>query len=145
MTALVQVYAYDQNKTRPWPVPSGTQAGTAVISPAGNQPGVTITARGDSTVVKSLVGTASSITLANGGFNNKADEATVAVDGSWAGAVTGVSGTTPLGTLVYAVISSGAITSLTLTATGNTLFGAVDSPLGQASASDCTVKIGVFA
>jgi hypothetical protein len=141
-TILKQVYRYDQEKTRAWPVASGTQAGTAVLSPAGNQPGVAITARGDSTVTTSLVGTATSITLQNGGFNNKPTEATVATDGSWAGAVTGASSSTPRGTLVYFVVADG---TLTLTAGSNVKFGVVDSPLGRATASDTTVLIGVFA
>lgn len=143
---MKQVYGYDQNKTRQWPVPVGTVAGTAVIAPAGDQVGVAITSPGGSTVTKSgLKGSVTSMTIENGGVGNASGHATVATDGSWIGPVTGASDSTPRGTLVYAVVDAGVITSLTLTASTNKKFGVVDQALGRASADGTVVKIGVFA
>lgn len=139
-TILREVYAYNPRLTREWPVASGTLEGTAVLSPAGNQPGVTITPRGDSTAVATLSG-GYSITYPNGAVGQRSDSATVAVDGTWSGAVVGADNTTPKGTLVY-IDSTGA---LTLTATSNTKFGVVDTYPGKGSASETAVKIGVFA
>lgn len=141
-TILSQVYAYNEEKVREWPVPSGTAKGTAILS-ASNQPGVTITPRGDSTATKSLgsAGNAYSITYPNGAVGQRSDSASVAVDGTWAGPVVGATSSTPRNTLVY-IDSTGA---LTLTASGNTKFGVVDAYPGKASASDTAVKIGVFA
>lgn len=140
---LRQVYAYDDEfQTREWPVPSGTLAGTAVIS-AGNEPGVTITNRGDTVLSKNIGPIA--ISFPGGGVGNRSDSATVATGGSWSGAVTGADGTQAKGTPVYAVVSAGAITSLTLTSTSNTKFGVVDSYIGKGVALQTAIKIGVFA
>lgn len=127
-------------KTETWPVASGVQAGTAVIS-IGNQPGVTVTARGDSTVTKSLVGQVTSITFKNGGLSNLSTEATVAIDGSIAYPVTGASASTPKNTLVYYVVADG---TLTLTSASNVKFGKVASFLGKATAASTVVTIGAF-
>lgn len=141
--ATNQVYQYTKGETREWPVPSGTLPGAAVLS-ASNQPGVCLTGRGDNTVTKTRAdGTV--ITRPNGAPGQRSDSATVATDGSWAFPVTGATGATAKNTLVYAVVSSGAVTSLTLTAGSNVKFGVVDSYPGKASASDTVVKIGVFA
>lgn len=140
---LRQVYDYDEEiQTREWPVPSGTMANTAVLS-AGNEPGVTITNRGDATITKTIGPL--TITIPAGGVGNRLDSATVATGGSWSGPVTGADGTQPKGTLVYAVVSSGAVTGLTLTATSNTKFGVVDSYIGKGTSLQTAIKIGVFA
>lgn len=124
---------YTEAKTREWAVPSGTQAGKVVINAQSGQIGVTLTARGDATRSVGIPGVTGG-TVPNGGAGNKPGAATVAVDGSWLFAVTGVtngeSGAggagTDEGTEVYGVVSSGAVTSLTLTASGNTLVGVID-------------------
>lgn len=141
--ALNQVQEYDHNKTRQWVVPAGTLSGAAVIS-ISNEPGVTLTTRGDAVVTKTLAD-GSVITRPNVAPGVRADSAVVAVDGSWAFPVVGASVTTPKNTLVYAVVAAGAVTSLTLTVGTNTKFGVTDSPLGKALATETTVKIGVFA
>lgn len=140
MTVLAQVYAFDRNKTREWPVPSGTPKGTAVIG-VGDQPAVTITNRGDSTNTKTLAG-GYSVTYPNAPVSVRTDSAIVAVDGSWAGPVTGATSATVRNTLVYYVVADG---TLTLTAGSNIKFGVTDNYEGKASASLTTIKIGVFA
>jgi hypothetical protein len=138
-TILSQAYAYTEEKVREWPVPSGTAKGTAILS-ASNQPGVTLTPRGDATASKTLGGVYT-LTYPNGAVGQRSDSAQVATDGSWAGPVVGATSSTAKNTLVY-IDSTGA---LTLTASGNTKFGVVDSYPGKASSTDTTVKIGVFA
>lgn len=140
---LRQVYAYDDEfQTREWPVASGVTAGTALLS-VSNEPGVAITNRGDATITKTIGPL--TVTVPAGGVGNRADSATVATGGTWSGPVTGADGTQPKGTLVYAVVSSGAVTSLTLTAGSNVKFGVVDSYIGKGVALQTAVKIGVFA
>lgn len=137
MTQFTNVYDYTQSKTRPWPVPSGTLAGTPLLSSA-NEPGFTLTARGDTTSTKTLAG-GYSLSYPSGPVGVLDTEAIVATDGSWAGPVTGATSGTARNTPVY--ITAGGV--LTLTATSNTFFGVVDSYPGKASATDTTVKIGV--
>lgn len=139
-TILKQVYAYTPSLVREWPVAVGTLKGTAVVAAGSEQPGVTITNE-PSVVRTSELGGAYSITFPGNDVGNTAGNATVATDGTFAGAVTGASATTAKNTLVY-LVSDG---TLTLTASGNTKFGVVDSFLGKASATDTAVKIGVFA
>jgi hypothetical protein len=139
---LTQVYKGDSEQDREWPVAAGTNAGTAVLS-ISNQAGVTLTNRGDSVLTKQIGYI--SITIPSGGVGNLPDSATVAVNGTYRGAVTGALSTTPKNTLVYAVVAGGLVTELTLTVGTNTKFGVVDSFLGKASASDTAIKIGVFA
>lgn len=122
---------YTESKCREWPVPAGTQAGTVVIHPLSEQVGVTLTARGDSTTAVNIPGVTGG-TVPNGGAGNKANSATVAVDGSWlfpvATAVngdtnpeTGTAGT-PAGTAVYRTTAG----ALTLTEGTNTPVGVID-------------------
>lgn len=123
---------YTESKTREWPVAVGTQAGTVVLHPISNQVGVALTARGDSTVAAGIPGVTGG-TIPNGGAGNKANSATVAVDGSWlltvATAVNGdtnpASGSagTPAGTAVYRTTATGVYT---LSATGGVKIGVVD-------------------
>lgn len=121
---------YTESLTREWIVPSGTQAGTLVIHANSNQVGVTLTARGDSTKSYTTPQGYTISGIPNGGVGNKANSATVAVDGSWLFPVAGVANgdtsaggsATPAGTPVYRT-SAGA---LNLTATGNTKVGYID-------------------
>lgn len=122
---------YTESKTREWPVAAGTQAGTVVLHPISNQVGVTLTARGDSTIAAGIPGVTGG-TVPNGGAGNKSNSATVAVDGSWLLTVATVvngdsnpeSGTagTPAGTAVYRTTAGG----FTLTEGTNTLVGVID-------------------
>lgn len=107
---------YTESKTREWPVPAGTQAGTVVLHPVSEQVGVTLTARGDATRPAGIPGVTGG-TVPNGGAGNKSNSATVAVDGSWLLTVAGVAngdtnpetGTagTPAGTAVFRVAADG--------------------------------------
>lgn len=123
---------YTESKTREWPVPEGPQAGEIVLHPVSSQVGITLTARGDSTTGVNIPGVTGG-TEANGGAGNKANSATVAVDGSWLlevdGAVdgdtnpeTGTAGT-PAGTPVYRVTADG---TYSLTSTDADEIGVVD-------------------
>lgn len=122
---------YDEKKTRRWPVASGTLAGQVVIHANSNQVGITLTARGDAVGAANIPGVTGG-TVPIGGKSMKANEATVAVDGSWLLSVTGVAagdttatsgGGTAAGTAVY-MTSGGAYT---LTSSGNTKIGVVDA------------------
>lgn len=122
---------YTESKTREWPVPAGTLAGVVVIHPLSNQVGVTLTARGDATTSSPLPG-GLSLTHPVGGAGNKANSATVAVDGSWLLTVAGVTngdtnpetGTagTPAGTAVYRLANG----NYSLTEGTNTKIGVID-------------------
>lgn len=122
---------YTESKCREWPVAAGTQAGTVVIHPISEQVGVTLTARGDSTVTAGIPGVTGG-TVPNGGAGNKSNSATVAVDGSWLLTVatvvngdtnpeTGTAGTAA-GTAVYRTTAG----ALTLTEGTNTPVGVID-------------------
>lgn len=123
---------YTESLTREWPVASGTQAGTVVLHPISNQVGVTLTARGDSTVAAGIPGVTGG-TVPNGGVGNKANSATVAVDGSWLLTVATVvngdtnpesgSAGTPAGTAVYRTTATGLYT---LASAGGTQIGVID-------------------
>lgn len=121
---------YTESLTREWVVPTGTQAGTVVLHANSNQVGVTLTARGDSTVAAGIPGVTGG-TVPNGGAGNKPTAATVAVDGSWllpvAGTANGetVAGTgTAAGTTVYRLTAGP--NTLSLTATGGVAIGVID-------------------
>lgn len=105
---------------------------------------VTLTGSGDwtngltstgNTVINKLL----DVGVANGGIGLRADEATVTPTGTYAFDVTGASVATARGTLVY--ITAGNV--LTLTSSGNTLFGKVEFFRGKTSATDTAVTIGV--
>lgn len=123
---------YTESLCREWPVPSGTQAGTVVIHPVSDQVGVTLTARGDSTAAVGIPGVTGG-TVPNGGAGNKANSATVAVDGSWLLEVDGVTdgdtnpetGTagTAAGTAVYRVTADGTYST---TSAGGVVIGVID-------------------
>lgn len=133
------VYAYSKEKTREWPVPDPTPIYTPVLS-AGGESGITITERGSGVTQTRTF--ADGVTITQTGVapvGVRTDSAIVAVDGSWVLPVAGATGTTPRNTPVY--ITAGR--TLTLTATGNTFYGVVDSYPGKATAAATVVKIGV--
>lgn len=121
------IYNGNDELNRSRVVPVGTKSGDPVVQ-GGVRPGVAITSRGDATATKAIDANGWSVTYPNGGFNNASDEATIAFDGTYEFAVTGGLVTTPNETAVYAVVSDGVVTSLTLTAGSNVLFGHVDYP-----------------
>lgn len=125
---------YTESKCREWPVASGTQAGTVVLHPVSNQVGVTLTARGDSTTAAGIPGVTGG-TIPNGGVGNKANSATVAVDGSWlltvatvvngdSNPASGSGGGTPAGTAVYRLNASP--NTITLASASATKIGVID-------------------
>jgi len=122
---------YTEGKTREWPVASGTLPGTVVLHPISNQVGITLTARGDATGPANIIGVTGG-TVGIGGAGNKANTATVAVDGSWILTVVGVTagdtnaasgGGTASGTPVYRVTADG---TYSLTSSGGVKIGVVD-------------------
>lgn len=117
---------YKSTETRELTVPSGAVAGEPVV--VGGLVGVLLTSRGDTVVDGD----------ARGGIGNRSNGATVALDGTFIMPVTGASSSTLQGAAVY--ITSGRV--LTLTASGNTLFGVVDGYPGKQTAAACAVKIG---
>lgn len=138
-------------KSEQWEVPSGTLAGKVVIQNVDGRVGVTLTARDDATVSYTLPNGNTISNWAVGGVGNKPGCAQVALDGDFLLTVTGVTagettGTgaagTAAGTAVYAIVSSGAVTGLTLTASGNTKIGVV-APDARIIGTTTPVSIGV--
>lgn len=131
-----------------WDVVAEVAAGTALIVGT-DHVGVAYTPSGGHTQSKT-VGPVTVSGFPDGGASLGALRCSVATDGSWEFAVTGVTSATVNGTIVYAVVAGGRITSLTLTSTSNTRFGVVNNPEGyQAvagtngpSATKCLVKVG---
>lgn len=140
---------YPGFRNEEWEVPADTEAGEVVINNTDGRPGVTLTARGDVTGSQTI----GDITISGFGLSatNKSNAATVGVEGyDFLHAVTGVSAGetvgsgatgTAQGTAVYAVVSSGAVTSLTLTASGNTKIGVVAD--GRIIGTTTPISIGV--
>lgn len=133
--------AHKYTKTEVWPVVAGTESGDAVISST-NQPGVALTDRGDVTSSTTLGPFTVSGIPNNTGTGTA--EAVIAVDGAFRFPVTGASASTARNTIVYAVISTGEVTSLTLTASTNIPFGKIDRFIGEASATECSVWVGRY-
>lgn len=135
-----EVFASSDNLRETWEVASEVAQGTALVQ--GDLAGVAFTPSGGYTASK-VMGPYTISGIPAGGASLDALEVSVSRDGSHAFAVTGVTGSTTNGTPVYAVVAAGKVTSLTLTASTNTLFGHVNQPAGQApSASSTSVKIG---
>jgi hypothetical protein len=138
--ALNKIFQSTQALHRERPVPADTQPGTPLLS--GARPAVTLTAAGGSTKTQTdgLPSGITSITYENGGASNLEDHATLAFDGTFEFAVTGATTSTLSDVAVY--ITSGG--SLTLTASGNTLYGYTDYPRDyRKEAGRAPVKIGV--
>jgi len=114
--------------------------GTALI--IGGRPVVTITGSGDydgNAITMTANGVTTTLFGGSGGVGLADDEATVSPTGSYAFPVTGASAATARGTAVFR--TSGGV--LTLTSSGNTLFGIVEFFRGELSATDTVVTIGV--
>ena len=134
-----------------WEVPAGTLAGAVVINNTDGRPGVALT---------SIAGANASQVIGNmtitwagvaGGVGNAPGSAVVGVEGYdflltvtgvTAGETVGTGATgTAQGTPVYAVVASGAVTSLTLTAGSNTKIGVIAD--GNIIGTVAPVSIGV--
>lgn len=124
-----------------WPVATEVAAGTALIN--GTRAGVAYVASGGYTS-SAVVGPYTISGIPSGGESLDALKASVSTDGTYQFPVTGASSSTTNGTLVYAVVASGRITGLTLTASTNSLFGVVNNPSDYvAVGTSVCVKIGV--
>ena len=120
------IYNGNDELNRARVVPEGTVSGDPVINV--DRPAVAITSRGDT--ISGAVVDGLTYQYRSGGFSNKPEEATLAFDGTYEFAVTGVTQGTGNQVKVYAVVDSGTgkVTALTTTASGNTLFGVTDYP-----------------
>lgn len=139
-------------KTEVWEVGANKAPGIAVLQNHATvdgtilvdapQPGVTITGSGD--YAKNVTVGPYTITGPAGAPGLAATKATVAIDGAFRFNVTGATNAVLGGAIVYAVVSGGNVTSLTLTGTGNTPFGKIDRFIGEASGTECSVWVGRF-
>ena len=119
--AMNMVFPFTRDRGRERQVPSGTLSGAPLL--INTRPCVALTARGDSTNTKVLAD-GTTITRNVGGAGNLFDSASVAYDGTWEFAIAGIPTNTAQDTAVY--ITAGNVLSLSLT--GNTLFGYTDYP-----------------
>jgi hypothetical protein len=123
-----------------WPLTAEVAVGTALIN--GGRAGVAYTPSGGHTSTETIAGMTIS-GIADGGVGLDALEVSVATDGTYEFPVTGAGPSTANGTMVYAVVSGGKITGLTLTASTNTPWGVVNNPQDYVAASGVAcVKIG---
>lgn len=135
-----------------WEVPAGTTVNDVVINNVDGRPGVALTNPGGTVSTVAIPGLVTA-TVLNGGVGNKVGAATIAVEGYdflldvagvAAGETVGADQTgTPQGTAVYAVVSAGAVTSLTLDggAGANTKVGIIAD--GNIIGTVAPVSIGV--
>jgi hypothetical protein len=144
VVATAEAYASTDALRETWDLAAGENTevavGTALIN--NDRPGVAYTPSGGHTISKTVGGLTVS-GFGDGGAGLDALEVSVATDGGYEFPVTGVTDATVNGVKVYAVVASGKITELTLTASTNKLFGVVNNPKGYVpSATACCVKIG---
>lgn len=121
--ATNNIFQENGKNNRARTVPAGTVAGDFLMF--GDVPAVAYTDRGDATKTYP-VAEGVTITRPSGAVGFKADEAGVAFDGTWEFEVTGVTTSTDSEVPVY--FAAGDPDELTLTKTGNKLFGYTDYP-----------------
>lgn len=138
--ALNVIYSDIRSERRARPVGNNVAPGTPIIS--GGQPAVTLTGSRDyAGNVISATGNGETIILAGGrgGESLPADNyATITFSGTYTFPVIGASTATTPGTLVYREADG----DLTLTSSGNTLYGRVEFWRGKDSPTDTAVTIG---
>ena len=141
VVALAPGFASTDAQRETWDVVAEVAEGTALIAGT-DRVGVAYTPSGGH-VRSKTIGPLTVSGFPDGGASLGPLRCSVATDGSWQFPVTGVDNTTKNGTIVYAIVSAGRITELTLTASTNKRFGTVNQPEGQApSAAKCVVKVG---
>lgn len=148
VVATAPVFASTDALREVWDVVAECAVGTALLAGT-DRVGVAYTPSGGHTGSKTI-GEVTFSGWSDGGVGLPALRCSVAVDGTFEFPVTGVTSATKNGTIVYAIVASGQITGLTLTAGSNVRFGTVNAPQGyQAvkgtngpSASKCPVKVG---
>lgn len=123
------IYKYDEKKTRVRTLAATVLSGTPLLDPLDARPAIAITNSGDATKTITtadfpLGGGVTTLSYKNGGVGLVGKETTLAYDGTWELAVTGVTTGTAGGTSVY-ITAGGA---LNLTSSGNTLYGKIDYP-----------------
>lgn len=127
-----------------WAVATEVAVGTALLN--GTRAGVAYAPSGGHTSSQ-VIGAITLSGIPDGGVGLDALECSVATDGSYEFPITGATAATVNGTIVYAVVSSGRITALTLTvgsAPVNATWGVVNNPQDyDASGAVSCVKIGV--
>jgi len=138
--AYGEIFSDVESERRVITVPTNTAPRTALLF--GGRPMVTITGSGDHEKETTITAGDTEIVITqsnSGGVGLGPLQATATPNGTWGFDVTGASAATAPGTAVY--ITSGGV--LTLTSSGNTLFGIVDFFRGEYSATDTAVTIGV--
>lgn len=139
--ATQEVFAHTEALCEVWTALSTVGAGAALVS-ATSQPAVGMTGTGDYTKSQAI-GPYTLSGIPAGGVGLEGKEVSVALDGTWEFPVTGATTATAQNTLVYAVVATGEITSLTLTATGNVAYGKVNYPKDYVKvAGVLPVKVG---
>jgi hypothetical protein len=123
------IYKYDEKKTRVRTLSATVTAGTPLLDPSDSRPAVALTNSGDATKTVTTAdipmgGGVTTLTYPNGGASLDGKETTLAYDGTWEHAVTGVTTETAQGAQVY-ITSGGALTT---SSSGNTAYGRVDYP-----------------
>lgn len=143
-----EAFSSTDAKRELWKIATECAVGTALLN--GTRPGVAYVNSGGHTRTDANSANPASITgIPDGGVGLDALQVTVATDGTYEFAVTGATiagavGLAANGTLVYAAVTSGRPTSLTLTATSNTLYGIINNPQDYVPSADgiACVKIG---
>lgn len=132
-----EAFSSTDAKREVWAVVAECAVGTALLSPGYGKPGVAYTNSGGHT--RSDTHSAQPATISgipDGGVGLDALYCSVATDGTYefpvATAVATPGSQTPNGTAVYAIVSGGRITGLTLVSTSNTFFGTVNNPVDYA-------------
>jgi len=133
--ALNKIFAGKDGDNRARVVPSGTISGAPLL--LSNRPAVALTDRGNATRTQTIAGV--TITRESGGVGLEDNEASVAFSGTYEFPVAGAATNTADDVAVY-ITAGGA---LTLTSTGNTLYGYTDYPRGyRKEAGRAPVRIG---
>lgn len=133
--AINKIFAGKDGDNRARVVPSGTVSGAPLL--LSGRPAVALTDRGDATRTQTIAGV--SVTRSSAGVGLDATEASVAFSGTYEFPVAGAATNTAQDVAVY-ITAGGA---LTLTNTGNTLFGYTDYPKGyRKEAGRAPVRIG---
>ena len=130
-----------------WPVTAEVAVGTALIALDGKKAGVAYTNSGGHTRSDAYSQAPATLTgIPDGGVGLAALECSVACDGSYEFAVAGATNTGQAqnGTDVYAIVTAGRITGLTLTVGSNVLWGTINNPkqYNPGAAGIACVKIG---
>jgi len=142
------IYKYDEKNTRVRTLAATVSSGTPLLDPADSRPAVALTNSGDS--VKTVTtddipigGGVTSLTYPNGGVGLIGKETTLAYDGTWEHAVTGVLTNTANGVIVYFVAATGLLTLTVGTAPVNATYGRIDYPTDYLKrAAIAPVRIG---